>query len=192
VVAAEVRNLAQRSAAAAKEIKGLIQDSVRKVETGSELVNKSGQTLEEIVRSVRQVTGLMSEIAATSQEQSTGIEQVSRAVAQIDSVVQQNAAQTEEISSTAQALTGQALSLQSLIGQAREEISYTAASRFREVFRQANGVDPSRLLAPRRRDGQRKKREQEPDSLAKDAPPLPAGETHKNGASMTRGGFEEF
>jgi ABC-type transporter Mla subunit MlaD len=117
VVAAEVRALSQRSAGAAKEIKGLIQDSVRKVEVGSELVGKSGQTLEEIVTSVRRVTDLMAEIAATSREQSTGINQVNRAVAQMDSVVQQNAAQTEELTSTAQALAQQAQDLQSLVGQ---------------------------------------------------------------------------
>ncbi len=115
VVAAEVRNLAQRSAAAAKEIKGLIQDSVRKVHDGSELVNKSGQTLDEIVTAVKQVTGIVSEIAAASEEQSRGIEQVNRAVTLMDQVVQSNAAQTEELSSTAQNLTGQARELQELV-----------------------------------------------------------------------------
>jgi methyl-accepting chemotaxis protein len=117
VVAAEVRNLAQRSAAAAKEIKGLIQDSVRKVEAGSDLVSKSGQTLAEIVASVRRVTDLMAEIAATSKEQSTGITQVNRAVAQMDSVVQRNAAQAEELSAAAQALTQQAVDLQDIVGR---------------------------------------------------------------------------
>jgi methyl-accepting chemotaxis protein len=119
VVAAEVRNLAQRSATAAKEIKALIQDSVAKVETGSELVNKSGQTLQEIVTSVKRVSDIIAEIAAASQEQSTGIDQVNKAVAQMDQVVQTNAAQTEELSSTSQALAAQAEQLRVLLGQFR-------------------------------------------------------------------------
>jgi methyl-accepting chemotaxis protein len=116
VVAAEVRSLAQRSAGAAKEIKRLIGDSVRKIDAGSDLVGKSGKTLGEIVASVRRVTDLMAEIAATSQEQSTGIIQVNRAIAQMDSIVQQNSAQNEEMTSTAQSLMLQAKELQSLIG----------------------------------------------------------------------------
>jgi len=103
----------------AKEIKGLIQDSVQKVRDGSELVNKSGQTLGEIVAGVRQVTGIVSEIAASSEEQSRGIEQVNRAVTLMDQVVQSNAAQTEELSSTAQNLTGQARELQELVRRFR-------------------------------------------------------------------------
>jgi methyl-accepting chemotaxis protein len=117
VVAGEVRNLAQRSAAAAKEIKELIQDSVRKVETGSELVNKSGQTLQEIVTSVKRVTDIVSEIAAASREQSSGIDQVSRAVAQMDQVTQANASQTEELSGTAESLSGQASLLQEVVSR---------------------------------------------------------------------------
>jgi methyl-accepting chemotaxis protein len=117
VVAAEVRNLAQRSATAAKEIKALIQDSVTKVDAGSSLVHKSGQTLEEIVTSVKRVTDIIGEIAAASQEQSSGIDQVNRAVAQMDLVVQTNAAQTDGLASTAQALATQAAQLQALVGR---------------------------------------------------------------------------
>jgi methyl-accepting chemotaxis protein len=117
VVAAEVRNLAQRSATAAKEIKALIQDSVGKVESGSELVTKSGQTLKEIVSSVKRVTDIIGEIAAASQEQSSGIDQVNRAVTQMDQVVQANATETEELSSTAQSLTAQSQQLQSLVAR---------------------------------------------------------------------------
>jgi methyl-accepting chemotaxis protein len=117
VVASEVRNLAQRSAAAAKEIKALIQDSVAKVGTGSELVNRSGQTLEEIVAAVRRVTDIIAEIAAASQAQSTGLDQVNRAVTQMDQVVHSNAAQTEELSSTAQSLSTEAAQLQALVGR---------------------------------------------------------------------------
>jgi methyl-accepting chemotaxis protein len=115
VVAGEVRNLAQRSAGAAKEIKGLIQDSVRKVEVGTNLVNQSGETLAEIISSVKRVTDIVAEISAASREQATGIEQVNRAVAQMDQVTQENASQTEELSGTAEGLSGQAEGLQQLV-----------------------------------------------------------------------------
>ncbi|AWM40749.1 Methyl-accepting chemotaxis protein I [Gemmata obscuriglobus] len=117
VVATEVRNLAQRSATAAKEIKSLIQDSVKKVDAGTELVNKSGDTLAEIVTSVKRVTDIVTEMAAASREQSTGIEQVNKAVSQMDTVTQRNASQTEEMSATAQALTDQAGQLRDLVGR---------------------------------------------------------------------------
>ena len=97
VVAAEVRNLAQRSASSAKEIKGLIQDSNSKVEKGTELVNKSGETLGEIVESVKRVTDIVSEIAAASTEQLSAIEGVTGAVTQMDEVTQASASQTEEL-----------------------------------------------------------------------------------------------
>ena len=115
VVATEVRSLAQRSAGAAKEIKGLIQDSLRKVERGSELVNRSGDTLQGIVTSVKRVTDIVSEIAAASEEQSTGIEQVNTAMTQMDQVTQSNSAQTEELSSTAQLLADQSTRLLEMV-----------------------------------------------------------------------------
>ncbi len=124
VVAAEVRNLAQRSATAAKEIKGLIQDSVKKVGVGTDLVNRSGSTLDEIVTSVKRVTDIVTEIAAASREQSTGIDQVNKAVTQMDAVTQRNAGQTEELSATAQTLTEQADQLRDLV--ARFKLSETA------------------------------------------------------------------
>jgi methyl-accepting chemotaxis protein len=96
VVAAEVRNLAQRSAAAAREIKTLIGDSVDKVGAGTKLVDAAGRTMDEIVQAVKGVTNLIGEIAAASQEQSSGIEQVNRAVSQMEQVVQQNASLVEE------------------------------------------------------------------------------------------------
>jgi methyl-accepting chemotaxis protein len=116
VVASEVRSLAQRSAVAAKEIKVLIQDSLRKVEAGSGLVNRSGETLQGIVGSVKRVTDIVGEIAAASGEQSTGVEQVNTAVTQMDQVTQSNSAQTEELSATAQSLADQAARLMELVG----------------------------------------------------------------------------
>jgi methyl-accepting chemotaxis protein len=111
VVAAEVRNLAQRSATAAKEIKGLINESVQKVTGGSELVNQSGKTLEEIVGSVKRVTDIIAEISAASQEQSAGIDQVNKAIMQMDQTTQQNAALVEEAASASQSMAGQAKEL---------------------------------------------------------------------------------
>ena len=108
VVAAEVRTLAQRSATAAKEIKGLIVDSVDKVEAGSKHVTESGSTLHEIVSSVQRVTDMVSEIAAASREQHAAIEQVNTAITQMDQVTQSNASQTEELSATAEQLSDQA------------------------------------------------------------------------------------
>jgi len=101
VVATEVRNLAQRSAAAAKEIKTLIGDSVEKVGTGTKLVDEAGKTMQEIVASVKRVTDIMSEITAASQEQSSGIEQVNTAITQMDEVTQQNAALVEQAAAAA-------------------------------------------------------------------------------------------
>jgi len=112
-----VRNLAQRSATAAKEIKTLIQDSVRKVETGSELVSRSGHTLGEIISAVKRVTDIVSEISAASREQATGIEQVTKAMAQMDQVTQTNSAQTEELSSTSQTLASHATQMQAMVAQ---------------------------------------------------------------------------
>jgi methyl-accepting chemotaxis protein len=111
VVATEVRSLAQRSAAAAKEIKSLISDSVAKVESGSVLVNEAGDTMREIVESVQRVTGMINEISAAGEEQRSGIEQVSQAVGQMDQVTQQNAALVEEAAAASQALQEQAQEL---------------------------------------------------------------------------------
>ncbi len=115
VVASEVRNLASRSAEAAKEIKGLIQDSVGKVNDGTRLVDESGKVLAEIVTGVKKVTDVVAEIAASSREQASGIEQVNKAVTAMDAVTQQNAALVEEASAAAQALTEQAGRLTQLI-----------------------------------------------------------------------------
>ena len=111
VVASEVRSLAQRSAAAAKEIKALIGDSVDKVGAGTKLVDEAGKTMQEIVTSVKRVTDIMSEITAASQEQSAGIEQVNQAITQMDEVTQQNAALVEQAAAAAEAMQEQTQSL---------------------------------------------------------------------------------
>jgi len=121
VVATEVRNLAQRSAGAAKEIKGLINDSAEKVKAGSALVDQSGKALAEIVDSVKKVTDIVAEIAAASQEQSAGIDQVNHAVSQMDEMTQQNAALVEEAAAAARAMQEQAGELARQVGFFRLE-----------------------------------------------------------------------
>jgi methyl-accepting chemotaxis protein len=111
VVASEVRNLAQRSAGAAKEIKTLIADSVEKVDAGSKLVEQAGATMDEVVSSVKRVTDIMGEITAASHEQSAGIEQVNQAISQMDQVTQQNAALVEQAAAAAESMQDRAKAL---------------------------------------------------------------------------------
>jgi methyl-accepting chemotaxis protein len=151
VVASEVRSLAQRSAEAAKEIKSLIQDSLGKVEKGSELVNRSGATLQGIVGSVKRVTDIVGEIAAASSEQSTGVEQVNTAVTQMDQVTQSNSAQTEELSSTAQALAEQAARLTQLVGTFKLGSSRERSWRDRAPQPAATSPRPAAALSRPRR-----------------------------------------
>ncbi|MCC2956087.1 methyl-accepting chemotaxis protein [Massilia sp. IC2-477] len=116
VVASEVRTLAQRSAAAAKEIKLLIGDSVDKVEAGTRLVDQTGETVDQVVTSIRRVTDIMAEIASASQEQTGGIEQVNGAIGQMDQVTQQNAALVEESAAAAASMQDQAARLAQVVG----------------------------------------------------------------------------
>ena len=151
VVASEVRNLAQRSASAAKEIKTLIGDSVEKVEIGSRLVHDAGKTMDEVVTSVRQVADIMQEITAASAEQSAGIEQVNQAVLQMDQVTQQNAALVEEAAAAAESLQDQAQTLTELVGvfrlHAQEQGLAVPAS---------SNVTPLRRPVPAARQGVRR------------------------------------
>jgi methyl-accepting chemotaxis protein len=119
VVASEVRGLAQRSSTAAREIKTLIEDSTRKVEAGSKLVDDAGRTMKEILDSVNRVSHLIAEIADAGQSQSGGIEQVHRSIAQIDTMTQQNAALVEELAAAAQSLKGQSTRLTESMGSFR-------------------------------------------------------------------------
>jgi methyl-accepting chemotaxis protein len=133
VVASEVRNLAQRSASAAKEIKTLIDDSVGKVEAGGKLVDKAGQTMTEIVASITRVTDIMGEIASASSEQTVGIEQVNAAITQMDEATQQNAALVEEAAAAAGSLQDQATVLAELVGTFKLDHAAPAPAQPRTV-----------------------------------------------------------
>jgi methyl-accepting chemotaxis protein-2 (aspartate sensor receptor) len=129
VVATEVRSLAQRSASAAREIKGLIDDSVDKVEAGSKLVGEAGTTMDEVVASIKRVHDIMGEITAASQEQSDGIEQVNQAVTQMDTATQQNAALVEEAAAAAESLQDQARNLVQVVSVFKTEDNQASAAR---------------------------------------------------------------
>jgi methyl-accepting chemotaxis protein len=133
VVAAEVRSLAQRSAAAAKEIKTLIGDSVSKVDAGTKLVDAAGKTMEEVVTSVSKVSELIAEIAAASQEQSSGIEQVHTAITQMDQVVQQNASLVEEATAATESMKEQAGSLLQMVARFKLGADDAAFASLRET-----------------------------------------------------------
>jgi methyl-accepting chemotaxis protein len=126
VVASEVRNLAQRSADAAKEIKTLIVDSVQKVEAGSALVAQAGSTMKQIVTSIHRVTDIMNEITAASSEQSNDIEQVHQAIAKMDTVTQQNAALVEEASAAAESMREQSAGLVQVVSAFKLDASQTS------------------------------------------------------------------
>jgi len=156
VVAGEVRKLAQRSADAAKEIKTLITDSVAKVEDGGKLVDKAGQTLKEIVTSVKKVSDIVAEMAAASREQAAGIEQVNKAILQMDQVTQQNAALVEQTAAASHAMGDQAHELQKLMGffkldeRASASVAPAAPVKPRPELRAvtANSKRPASVKAP--------------------------------------------
>ncbi|MDF1895056.1 methyl-accepting chemotaxis protein [Rahnella contaminans] len=145
VVASEVRNLAQRSASAAKEIKSLIDDSVLRVDNGTQLVAKAGATMAEVVSSVKNVTDIVGEIAIASNEQSTGIEEINKAINQMDEVTQQNAALVQEASSAAYSLNEQAERLSQAIS-----IFKVSAATATSAARKATQVKSPALLPNRR------------------------------------------
>ncbi|HWX11242.1 MAG TPA: methyl-accepting chemotaxis protein [Trinickia sp.] len=147
VVAGEVRSLAQRSAAAAKEIKALIGDSADKVASGSELVGRAGATMAEIVQAVRRVTDIMGEISAASEEQSTGIESVNRALAQMDDVTQQNAALVEEAAAAAASLEEQTRQLNGVLARWHSSANVPAMGALTKAAVQVAPGKPARPLA---------------------------------------------
>ena len=149
VVAGEVRNLAQRSAAAAKEIKQLINDSVERVESGTALVDKAGATMNEVVDSVRRVTDIMGEISSASKEQSDGVGQIGEAVTQMDQATQQNAALVEEMAAAASSLRSQATDLVQAVAVFRLSVNPVGFSAVTPVVRTHTPVaEPKRSLSP--------------------------------------------
>ena len=148
VVAGEVRNLAQRSAAAAKEIKQLINDSVGKVDAGYKVVEQAGSTMQEIVQSVKRVTDIMAEIAAASTQQSQGIEQVNTAVAQMDEMTQQNAALVEEAAAAAESLQDQADGLSRAVSVFKTGSGTGMVAAPRQAIARATAPAPVRAQRP--------------------------------------------
>ncbi|WP_061149729.1 methyl-accepting chemotaxis protein [Caballeronia arvi] len=184
VVAGEVRSLAQRSSAAAKEIKELIDTSVARVQTGTTLVDEAGRTMNDIIGAVQRVTDIMGEIAAASEEQSSGIEQVSRAVTQMDEVTQQNAALVEEAAAAAQSLEDQA-------GRLRQAVA---------VFQVADGsplaavkAGAATTIAARATVAMRVAPKTAPAATAKRAAPIAAPKASASRATADAGGdWETF
>ncbi|MCD7097095.1 methyl-accepting chemotaxis protein [Stenotrophomonas sp. MMGLT7] len=172
VVASEVRTLAQRSANAAKEIKGLIDDSVGKVADGSALVHEAGKTMGEIVTSVQRVTDIMAEISAASQEQSAGIEQVNQTVTQMDETTQQNAALVEEATAAARAMEEQAGHLASAVS----------------IFRLESG-DQARVARPAAAE---KPAAAPPKTVAASKPARSTRATAKAEAALAEADWQEF
>ena len=165
VVATEVRNLAQRSASAAKEIKSLIDDSVAQVNGGSRLVQQAGSTMNEVVDSVRRVTDIMAEITSASAEQSMGIDQVNQAIAQMDQVTQQNAALVEEAAAAAESMQDQAARLAQVAGGFRLEQGLAAPA-----------AAAARPRPPVQASSARTKLAAKPALPARKAPAVPGGE----------------
>ena len=172
VVAGEVRNLAQRSAEAAKEIKSLITASVERVEQGSQLVDKAGTTMTEVVGAIRRVTDIMGEISAASSEQSTGVSQVGEAVTQMDQVTQQNAALVEEMAAAASSLSHQA---QALVGAVAVFKLTTDQARAAQPGGGATGAQRPVPAAPAGKPASTGTPVRETSTLRSTATPAPAG-----------------
>ncbi|MBV7535524.1 MCP four helix bundle domain-containing protein [Duganella sp. sic0402] len=175
VVASEVRNLAQRSASAAKDIKGLIDDSVQKVQIGSELVDKAGQTMEEIVQSISRVTQIMTQISNASEEQSQGIAQVNDAITQMDQVTQQNAALVEEAAAAAESMQEQSAKLADVVSVFKLDASFTSPALPRAPARPALPRRPVAVAAPK------------PATAA-----APAAQEKRKPVTASEGDWEEF
>jgi methyl-accepting chemotaxis protein len=191
VVASEVRSLAGRSATAAKEIKDLIQDSVKKVEDGSLLVTQSGQTLDQIVASVKKVSDIVAEIAAASREQSSGIEQVNRAVMQMDEMTQQNAALVEQATAASQSMADQARDLNKMMGRFRIDET-TAVGWVSPSAQRANVALASGALPKVERRSANRPWSKAPAKAAAAASPEAGGQKKVVGAATNDSDWEEF
>jgi methyl-accepting chemotaxis protein len=155
VVATEVRNLAGRSATAAKEIKTLIKDSVTRVEEGSRLVDESGRALGDIGIAVKRVTDVVAEIAQASQEQAVGIEQVNKAVMQMDETTQQNAALVEQAAAASESILGQATQLAEMVGKYRVDMQFGPLEKS-SAPRSSGAAEPAAAAEPSAADGERR------------------------------------
>lgn len=178
VVASEVRNLAQRSAGAAKEIKILINDSVEKVDAGSRLVDQAGTTMDEVVASVKRVSDIIGEITAASQEQSAGIEQINKAITQMDEVTQQNASLVEEAAAAAGSLQDQASNLAQVVSVFKLKAGHTTDKA--TLASKPMRASPKRIAIAPTRDRERSTRS------------VPSVKKVSNGASSPAGDWEEF
>jgi len=151
VVASEVRSLAQRSAVAAKEIKALIDDSVSQVGSGSQIVVEAGQTMNDVVTSIKHVTDIMAEISTSSREQSEGITQINLAITQMDQVTQENAALVEQSAAAAQAMQNQAISLTEVVGVFTLNPSFKQIGGGDDTQTRMTDVNPHLSLPAKRR-----------------------------------------
>src|SRR6056297_1490214 len=188
VVAGEVRNLAQRAGNAAKEINELIQDSVDKVERGTELVNKSGEALREIIEGIKQVNNIVSEIAAASEEQRRGIDQINVAVTDMDTMTQQNAALVEQTASASEEMSNQAQELLSMMDNFKirnENITKASGKQHRELH-----IKAAEAASQKKDDGNGRDRE---DVQSHEAVASQARQQNKDVQGMMQDeGFEEF
>ena len=178
VVASEVRSLAGRSAEAAKEIKQLISASVERVEQGSAMADQAGETMTEVVQSIRRVTDLMGEINAASSEQASGVAQVGEAVTQMDQATQQNAALVEEMAAAAGSLSSQAQELVQAVAVFKLDASQSGASAYSTpTARPAPNAAPVRMPAPARKPTAFKAAPAKPAALRAPNPPKPVKTT---------------
>jgi methyl-accepting chemotaxis protein-1 (serine sensor receptor) len=189
VVATEVRNLAHRSASAAKDIKSLIDDSVEKVSSGSALVSETGSTMEEVVASVRRVTDIMGEISAAGREQELGIEQINQAVAEMDTVTQQNAALVEEAAAASASMREQASAMARMVSVF--ELDQNAGSALMAAPRQAVAAPVARP-AVRGPVKLKPARTAAPAAAVKPAAPRKAASESRKPAAEVGGGADEW
>ncbi|NYE59102.1 methyl-accepting chemotaxis protein [Duganella sp. 1224] len=200
VVASEVRNLAQRSASAAKDIKGLIDDSVQKVQMGSELVDKAGQTMEEIVQSISRVTQIMNQISHASEEQSIGIAQVNDAITQMDQVTQQNAALVEEAAAAAESMQEQSAKLADVVSVFKLDASQVAAppdaprapARAAALPRRATAGTATAMAKARPAIATMKDQATAPASTPRPRPASPVAAAPRKAVTANESDWEEF